>query len=253
MRLPIYAMGALGLLFAGCAANGDDGYPTRPGNGSVGGGGGGGGDAGVGDAATGDAAAAFGRVCLITDLRNPTSCAASGAGNLLVQRGTVTAMTRADGRFDLPPATGAGDRWIVTGGTGSNLVPSVVPFVPGASVRLPIISQPAWDAMRSDSGITPLDGTGAIHVLSLLPSGSPKLGATVTVTPSINSTYYPGTSATLWSRTPGTTSGVAMVPNLTAGQAVDIGGVAAGNARATLLQQPIVANSITWVTLDFLQ
>jgi hypothetical protein len=253
MRLSIYATGVLGFLLSGCAGNGDDGYPTRPGNGSIGGGGGGGSDAGVGDAATGDAAAAFGRVCLISDLRNPTTCAGSGAGNLLVQRGAVTVTTRADGRFDLPPATGAGDRWIVTGGTGSNLVTSVVPFVSGASVRLPIISQPTWDAMRAASGITPLDGTGAIHVLSLLPNGNPKLGATVTVTPTINSTYYPDTSATLWSRTLGTTSGVSLVPNLTAGQDVDIGGVATGNVRASLLRQPIVANSITWVTLDFLQ
>jgi hypothetical protein len=261
MRMPTFAsicassvtLVVMGALLAGCAASGDDGYPTRPGNGGIGGGGGGGGDGGVGDAATGDAAAGFGRVCLISDLRNPTACAGSGAGNLMVQRGTVTATTRADGRFDLPPATGAGDRWIVTGDSGSGLVSSVVPFVPGASVRLPIVAQTTWDAMRVASGITPLDGTGAIHVLSLLPSGSPKLGATVTVTPSINSTYYPGTSATLWTRTVGTSSGVSMVPNLTAGQAVDIGGVATGNARATLLAQPVVANSITWVTLDFLQ
>lgn len=244
----------MGLLLASCAANGDDGYTSRPGNGGIGGGGGGGGaDGGVGDAATGDAAAAFGRVCLISDLRNPTACAGSGAGNLLVQRGTVTATTRADGRFDLPPATGAGDRWIVTGGSGSNLVASVVPFVPGASVRLPIVSQTTWDAMRSASGITPLDGSGAIHVLSLLPSGSPKLGAAVSVTPSLNSTFYPDTSATVWSRDLSTTSAVSLVPNLTAGQSVDIGGLAAGNVRATLLAQPIVANSITWVTLDFLQ
>jgi hypothetical protein len=250
----IYAS-ILGLQLVGCAANGDDGYPPRPGNGgSIGGGGGGGGDAGVGDAATGDAAAAFGRVCLISDLRNPTACAGSGAGNLLVQRGAAaTATTRADGRFDLPPAAGAGDRWIVTGGTGSNLVSSVVPFMPGAAVRLPIVAQPTWDAMRTASGITPLDGTGAIHVLSLLPNGSPKLGATVTVTPRITSTYYADTSATLWISTPGTTSGVSLVPNLTAGQPVDIGGAATGNVRTTLLQQPIVANSITWVTLDFLQ
>lgn len=247
MRLRLLA---LGLLLVGCASSNDDDYPVRPGGGSIGGGGGGGGrDGGVADGGT-DGGPTVGRVCLIADLRQPTSCAGSGAGNLLVQRGTAMATTRADGRFELPAANVTGDRWLVSGGSGSTLVRTVVPFTPGGSVFLPIVAQTTWDAMRAGSGITPLAGTGAIHVLSLLPSGSPKLGATVTVTPSISSTYYPNTSATVWSQTVGTTSGVSLVPNLTAGQAVDLGG-AAGSVRATLLQQPIEADSITWVTLDF--
>lgn len=245
---------ALGLLLAGCTTSSGDDYPVRPGGGSIGGGGGGGGgDGGVSDGGASDGGPTVGRVCLIADLRFPTACAGSGAGNLVVQRGTATMMTRADGRFDLPAASVTGDRWTVNGGTGSTLVRSVVPYTPGGSVLLPMVAQPTWDAMRAGSGITPLDGTGALHVLSLLPNGSPKLGAAVTVTPSLDSTYYPNNSATIWSQVVGTTSGVALVPNLTAGQAVDIGGVATGNVRATLLQQPIEANSITWVTLDFLQ
>ena len=251
-------VGGLGLVVAGvsglwgCAGNGDDGdYPSRPGNGgTIGGGGGGGGGGDAGPDGGGDAPTAIGRVCLISDLRFPSNCAATGAGGLTVKRGTATMTTAADGRFTLPPVSNLGDRWLVTG-TGLTLISSVVPFVDGAEVRLPIISRANYDAFRQANGITPLDGVGAIHVSSRRPNGSPKPNVTVLASPGGTSQpLYAAGSATVWTLTPGT-SGVALVPNLSADGPVTIVGTA--DVTTNLGNLPVAADSITFVGLDFLQ
>jgi hypothetical protein len=247
------ALGVLGLAtILGCAGNSDgDDYPMRPGNGGgIGGGGGGSGGVDAGpDGRLGDGALAIGRVCLITDLRFPTSCAGSlGGATVQVQRGTATITPGADGKFTLPAGSTVGDRWLVT---GTNMVTSVVPFSPGAPVLLPLVAQPTWDAMRLGSDIPQLAGLGALHISSRRPNGLPKPNVTVTADPAGTSVpFYAGTSANVWGNTPGT-SGVAILPNLTADQAVDIVGQA--DVRATLLQQPVAADSITFLGLDFLQ
>jgi hypothetical protein len=235
---------------AGCAGHGDDGdYPSRPGNGgTIGGGGGGSGDAGPDGG--GDAPTAIGRVCLITDLRFPSNCAATGVAGLTVKRGTATMTTAADGRFTLPPVSNLGDRWLVTG-TGLTLISSVVPFVAGAEVRLPIITRANYDAFRQANGITPLDGVGAMHVSSRRPNGTPKPNVTVLASPGGTSQpLYAGSSATVWTLAPGT-SGVALVPNLSADGPVTITGSA--DVTTNLGNLPVVADSITFVGLDFLQ
>jgi hypothetical protein len=256
MRLAPSVMHLLpGLLLAGvagCAGNGDDGdYPMRPGNGgTIGGGGGGGGSGDAGPDSGTDGPLAIGRVCLISDLRFPTSCAAAGAGGLTVKRGTTSATTAVDGKFTLPPAATVGDRWLVTG-SGLTFVPSVVPFVVGAEVRLPLVTRATFDAFRQANGITPLDGVGAVHVSSFRPNGAPKPGVTVLASPQGTSqTIYASTSPTVWSQTPGT-SGVALVPNLSADGPVTI--VGSADVTTNLGGLPVVANSITFVSLDFLQ
>ncbi len=250
MRLSLCVLG----LLLGCTGGDGDSYPPLPGGGGGIGGGNGGGSADAGVDGNTDASPAIGRVCLITDLRFPTSCAGSlGAGvTAQVQRGNAIITPDATGRFTLPPATTVGDRWLVT---GTNLVSSVVPFISGSQVLLPIVAQPTWDALRQGSDIPQLVGLGAVHITSRRPNGLPKPNVTVTASPAGSSVpYYAGTSATLWSTAPGT-SGVAIVPNLVAAQAVDIVGDIDGSAatRATLLQQPVAADSITFLGLDFLQ
>jgi hypothetical protein len=246
------ALGVLGLVtISGCAGNSDgDDYPMRPGGGIGGGGGGGGGsaDAGV-DGPTGDGAQAIGRVCLISDLRLPTSCAGSlGSSAVRVQRGSVMITPGADGKFTLPPSSTVGDRWLIT---GTNMVTSVVPFTPGAPVLLPLVAQTTWDLMRQSSDIPQLDGLGALHITSRRPNGLPKPNVAVTANPAGSSLpFYAGQDANAWGNTPGT-RGVAVVPNLVADQAVDVVGEA--DVRATLLQQPVAADSITFLGLDFLQ
>jgi hypothetical protein len=251
MRLPLCVLG----LLLGCAGGDGDSYPPLPGTGgSIGGGGGGGsGDAGI-DGPRGDAAVAIGRVCLLTDLRFPTSCAGSlGAGvTAQVRRGDAVITPGADGRFTLPASGTVGDRWLVT---GTNLVSSVVPFTPGAPVLLPVVAQATWDAVRLASDIPQLPGLGALHITSRRPNGLPQPNVTVLASPAGSSVpLYAGASSTSWTGTPGT-SGVAIVPNLIADQSVDIVGDSGGTPvnRATLVQQPVAADSITFLGLDFLQ
>lgn len=244
------ALGVLGLVtISGCAGNSDgDDYPMRPGGGGIGGGGGSGRDAGV-DGPTGDGAQAIGRVCLISDLRFRTPCAGSlGGATVRVQRGNVMITPNADGTFTLPPSSTVGDRWLVT---GTGMVTSVVPFIPNAKVELPLVAQTTWDALRTGSNIQPSPGSGALHILSLKLTGVTKPNVTVTADPAgLSVPFYAGGSANIWSNMPGAQA-ASIVPNLTADQPVDV--IGDGGERSMLLQQPVAADSITYLNLNFLQ
>lgn len=245
------ALGVLGLVtISGCAGSSDgDDYPMRPGNGGgIGGGGGGGGDAGV-DGPAGDGAQATGRVCLISDLRFRAPCASSlGGATIQVQRGTATITPSANGTFTLPPSSTVGDRWVVT---GPNMVTSVVPFVPNEAVQLPLVTQATWDRLRQDSDILPSLGTGALHVFSLKATGGTKPMVRVSTDPAGPSlSVYAGTSPTIWGNDPGTFA-ASIVPNLTADQPVDV--IGDSDVRSSLMQQPVAADAITYLSLEFSQ
>lgn len=231
----------------GCAANGDDGsYPTRPGNG--GGVGTGGADART-DATPGDGGVATtGRVCLTTDLRKPDQCASVGADGMVIRRGTATATTRADGTFDLPTELVTGD-WQVT---KLGFVPSVLPFVAGAPVFIPVISTANFNNLLAGNSIVIVDGQGTLVVTARRPTGLPKPLVVVSTDPtSVPGVYYDGASALVWDRDATGTQGVALVPGLIAGT-VNVAGIAPDGTR-TAPQVPITAGAITFLQLDFLQ
>lgn len=254
MRLALCAMGLLPGLLLGCTSSGDDGYPSRPGNGGTIGGGGSNGVDGGTDGSGGDGQVAIGRVCLITDLRFPTACSATGAKGITVRRGVDTMVTtQEDGRFTLPPTSNLGDRWLVTG-MGTTLVPSVVPFVPGAEARLPIISQVDYAAFAQANNITTLDNAGVVHVISRRPNGTPKPGVTITASPvsQTGQLFYAASSPTMWSTTLGASSNVALIPNLLPGDTVTITGDVTSGPDTDFVV-PVVEDAITFARLDFLQ
>jgi len=146
------------LLVAACRANSDD-FPVGPGGGG-GGGGGGGADAGL-DGGDGDAGIMVaGRVCIIRDLRHPTTCDnASNAETLTVSIGT-TRTARPNARGDFMIAAPLGQfTWRVT---GLNFITSVVPF--GADTTLPVISDVLYTEMLAANRVTLVDQEGSIVV-----------------------------------------------------------------------------------------
>jgi hypothetical protein len=145
---------ALLVLVAACRASADD-YPIGPG--AEGSGQSGGGDAGTSDArdaAEGDAGVQItGRVCLVTDLRNPTACADNQVvRNITVSIGTTrTAIPNQRGDFTISAPLGP-FTWRVT---GRDVITSVVPF--GADTRLPVISDVLYTELLSANDVTRTD------------------------------------------------------------------------------------------------
>src|ERR1700750_528041 len=87
--------------------------------GGGGGGGGGGGmgpiDAGLGSGSGSGGDVVAGEICLLTDVRQPDLCAATGAGGYLVTLDGHTATTNADGTFLIDSPTSSNLMWQVTG------------------------------------------------------------------------------------------------------------------------------------------
>lgn len=143
---------ALLVLVAACHASADD-YPIGPGpegSGQSRGGDAGAGDAN-GDAIDGDAGVQIaGRVCLVTDLRNPTACAENQVvSNITVSIGTTrTATPNARGDFTISAPLGP-FTWRVS---GRDVTTSLVPF--GADTRLPVIDSQLYTEMLSVNHVT---------------------------------------------------------------------------------------------------
>jgi hypothetical protein len=146
MKLALLALG----LVAACRASADD-YPLGPGG--SGGGNGRGVDAGLGDTgadADGDAGVQItGRVCLITDLRTPTSCGTANASGLTVSIGTTrTATPNARGDFTINAPLGP-FVWRVS---GNNFNTSIVPV--SGDNTLPVMSDALYLEMLSVNKVT---------------------------------------------------------------------------------------------------
>jgi hypothetical protein len=229
-------MKAITVLLLVCAACREDVemFPISPG------GGGGGGttfvDAAV-DAPAGDGGTMLtGRVCLINDPRNPTACAATGAGNLSVMLGSQTATTAADGAFTITRPAGAGLVWRVSG-TGT--ISSALLASSGATI--PALDQTIYQQMIAASSAPSGDNTGAI-IAKLTHNGVAITGAVATTTPApLGDVFYDGASIDQWDLTSTGSFGVVWVPGLDAGTV----SMQVGNATVTGI--PVFADTITYV------
>jgi hypothetical protein len=149
------------VLVAACHASSDD-YPIGPGGGP--GGTSGGGDAGAGDAGDagdGDAGVLItGRVCVISDLRHPTTCDGGNATGLTVSIGTTrTATPNARGDFTISAPLGP-FTWRVR---GTNFNTSLVPV--GGDNTLPVISDQLYLELLSVNHVTrPAELVGSVVV-----------------------------------------------------------------------------------------
>ncbi len=198
-RLAMFGLGAL----AACASSGSD-YPVT----TQGGGGGGG-------ASTPTIA---GRVCLVTDARNLTSCAPTGAGGLDVAIGSGTATTLDDGSFVMNTPTSGNTSLISVSGNG--IIPSNQALT--ANAQIPVIEQALFDQMMAQNGITTTAGSGSI-MATVVRGGKPVTGVTATATPSpAFGPFYDGTSPTAWTLNPTGTMGVVWFPGAAVNMPVDV-------------------------------
>jgi hypothetical protein len=189
-----------------------------------------------GDAASTEIA---GRVCLISDARDPATCAGSGADGLTVTLGTQTATTVADGSFSITRPTGTGLVWFVT---GTGVEPSAMRMIGGT--KIPAITSLLYgDMIAGMSAIVSVD-TGAI-ITRISRAGTPLTDAVAIASPTPDSeTYYDGVGVTDWDFDATGPFGVVWISAIapgTASLAVDTGTV-----QGTIGGIPVYAGTVTF-------
>lgn len=231
---------ALVMLLTACHGSGDDDYRIIPG-----------GDDTIivprPDAppepdAPGDGGATIdGRVCVLRDARDLTSCEPSGVGGLEVRLGDQSATTGDDGTFTITTPTGTDLVWHVT---GSNLVTSVMPFT--ATSTIPALTQVSYTDLLDDNGAI-LNANESSVFARVVQAGAPLAGAVVTSDPS--STYgvlYDGATATTWGGAATGPEGVAWLVGLSGTTTLTITPPAGTDVVTTA---PVEADAITFLTV----
>ena len=229
------------VVLAACHPGGGDDYPVQPGGddtpgteGRI--------DAAILDGSDASATLA-GRACVLTDLRDVTTCATTGAGGLQVTLGSQTATTASDGTFTLPTPAGTMLVWHVS---GTDVTPSVMPF--GATSQIPVVTTAVYLDALNTNGVLLAAGQGTAFVRVV--SGAAALtGATAVASPTPTfPAMYDGASSLAWNQSATGSRGM-----------VWIAGVDAGSLTVTVtpplgtgypITVPIEGDSITFATLD---
>jgi hypothetical protein len=180
-----------------------------------------------------------GRVCLISDARDPSTCAASGADGFAVTLASETVTTGADGSFTMTRPSGTSLVWFVS---GTGIEPSAMRFAGGTTI--PVISSLLYGEMiAAMSAIITVD-TGAI-IARLQRAAAPLTDAVVVASPLPDSeTYYDGPGVTAWDLDATGPLGVTWISAIapgTASLALDT-----GTFQATVGGIPVYAGTITF-------
>jgi hypothetical protein len=233
---------AFALVLIACQQTTGDDYPIGPGGGP-------GGitpgqiDAADDGAGTGDGGVVNGRVCLVTDLRNLTSCANSGAGGLTVQLGSQTTSTADDGKFAIVAPAATMLVWSVSGGT---IVPSLMGF--GANATIPAVDATRYGDLLIANGVLLSPGQGSI-VVRALQAGAPAVGALVTASPVPQyATYYDGIDMNAWDQDATGAFGVAWLTGVAVGTPTVRISPAVGSAA--MIPLGVADQAITYATVE---
>jgi hypothetical protein len=248
---------ALALVLAACSSSANDFPPLPEGAPPVGPSSGGGtsGDAGIADGGSdGDAGVPItGQVCLVQDLRTPTSkCEPMKAGGLKVtlstpgasDAGTVvgTTTTGPDGRFTIIAPRGPGT-WRVT---GVAIATSVMLY--GTENTIPAILAEQYILLRNSNSIMLGDGEQGDAVVQVVRGASPVTGISATVSPLAASLtqYDSNNSLTDWNTNATQAGGIVWIPNAQPGTAHIT--LSATEGTINTLDTTIESQAITFVT-----
>src|SRR3569833_1640992 len=177
------------VVLVGCKEGDGALYPINPGGGTNPGAGG----AQVDASAPGDANldVIAGQVCLITDPRQPNTCATTGAGNLTVTLDGHTATTATDGTFVINAPQSSTIQWQVT---GTDVIMSVMSF--SAVHRIPVMAQVDYFDLANSNAVVPAPGQGALFV-HVVHQGASVAMVSAAVTPAAQfPTFYDGDAQT---------------------------------------------------------
>jgi hypothetical protein len=232
------------VVLAACHPGGGDDYPVHPGGddtpgteGRI--------DAAIPDGS--DAAATIsGRACVLTDLRDLTSCATTGAGGLTVTLGSQTATTADDGTFTITAPAGSMLVWHV-GGSVADVMPSVMPF--GATPQIPVVTTADYlDALNSNSVVLAPGQQGSAFVRVVRGTAAVS-GATAVASPTPTyPAFYDGATSQSWNQGATGARGMVWIAGADAGSlTVTVTPPLAADVPITV---PVEADSVTFATLD---
>lgn len=212
-------------------------------------------DGGISDGADGGVAIA-GRVCLVQDLRAPTSmCDPTRAGGFTVTLGTAhaidagttavvgTAMTGPDGSFTMVAPLGPGLIWHVT---NLKLTPSVMDY--GTENTIPaILADQYHDLLLANTGQETDVDHGAVMV-RVVRGVTPVAGLSASVAPlGVGDTQYDSiNSLTDWNQNATQTAGMVWIPNAQLGPATIA--LSAMGGATNLVTTTVESQAITFVT-----
>jgi hypothetical protein len=223
----------LAALLAACKESGDM-LPISPG------GGGRGGVTQPDAALEGDGGADIqGRVCLLSDPRDPVACAASGADGLTVTLGASTATTASDGSFTIARPPGTNLTWIVN---GTGVEPSAMRAALGTTV--PVIGSLLYGDMIAGMSAVVTTEDGAI-ISQLRRNDAAFTDAIAVATPVPDSeVYYDGPALSEWDFDATGPFGVVWISAIAPG----IASLALdnGTVQTTVAGIPVFAGTITF-------
>lgn len=184
-----------------------------------------------------------GRVCVVADLRNLTSCTTADASGITVTLGASSAITATDGTFSIAAPSGSNLTWTVS---AVGFVPSVVPL--GLVHLLPLVTQDRYNEMLLDNGVILGTGQGSLFT-RVIRNAAPAVGVTATVDPpSLYGPLYDGANAILWDLDATGETAVIWIPD-----------VLEGSTTLTLMPPattplpvsiPVVEAAITFATVE---
>jgi len=232
------------VVVAACRSGGGDDYPVLPGGddtqgmeGHV--------DAAILDGTDAPAMLA-GRACVLTDLRDLTSCATTGAGGLTVKLGSQTATTADDGQFTLATPAGTMLVWHVSGNV-ADVMPSVMPF--GATPQIPVVTTADYlDALNTNSIVLAPGQQGSAFV-RVVRGAAALTGATAVASPTPTyPAFYDGATSVSWNQAATGARGMVWIAGAEAGSLTVT--VTPPLATGVPITVPVEADSITFATLD---
>lgn len=229
----------LALVLAACGGDDSEWLPIVPGSGP------GTGGSTMRDAAVGpfDAPDVItGRACLLLDARAPTTCAATGAGGLVVALGDQQATTADDGAFSILHPGGTDLVWRVS---GDGVEPSALRFDSATATTVPVMDSIVYGEMVAAMNAIVSAGAGGI-IARLATGGVPRAGLVVTSSPLPDSEiYYDGLGVADWELVATGPSGVTWISSIMPGTASLT--VDTGTELTTVSSIPVFADTITFV------
>ena len=151
-----------------------------------------------------------GNICLLGNIEVLTSCAAAGAGGLVVSIDGVSAVTADNGTFVIHNVLATPGSMVVV--TGSNVIPSAQ--VVDATNVVPVISSELFDQVLAANSISLEPNVGSIIASVVNASGEPLQGITATSTPASESgPFFDSTTGTLSTTSTGA-QGIVFFPGL---------------------------------------
>jgi len=184
-----------------------------------------------------------GRVCLLGDPRDLSSCASAGAGDLTVTLGTKTATTSDDGTFAIERPEGSALTWVVT---GDAVAPSLMPL--STTHHVPVLDVEVHDELLLGHGVLP-DPERGVAFVRVVRGGQPLPGVTAQLSEIATApARYDGVTPAAWTEIATGSFGM-----------VWLAGVPAGTVHVTVTPSvgapvtkalPIAAGAVTYATID---